>query len=213
MIRKLALPNGAYITNAYDSGGWLTNTALKSSADATLNFHGYSHDLAGQRTNQTRTLVGAAISASERVDYGYDNIGQLVTASGFDANGASFVAERNGYAYDPAGNLLRKTNDALIQSFGTDADNQLTSVTRSGSTHVLGTTTPYATNVTVNGLAASLDTNRGTFAREGIALVDGLNTFTVVAQDWYGRKGTNSRLLFLRFQWKPHRRRSETIFL
>jgi len=191
LIRKVTLPSGAYITNAYDSGGWLTNTTLNSSTDITLNFHGYGHDLAGQRTNQTRTLIGGGLTPSESLGYTYDNVGQLVIATGFDTNGASLVAERNGYVYDAAGNLLRRTNDALIQTFGTDANNRLTSVTRSGTIHVLGNTSPFSTNVTVNSLAATVDTNAATFAREGISLADGANTFTVIAQDYLGRKGTN----------------------
>lgn len=190
LMRKLTLPNSAYIDYGYDSAGWLTNTSLKSSGNVVLNEHGYRHDPAGQRTNQNRTLTSGA--ASESVAYGYDNIGQVVTAIASDTNGASFVAERNGYVYDPAGNLLRRTNDALVQTFATDVNNQLTSVTRNGTTHVLGSTSPFATNVTVNGLAATVDTNAATFSREGIALVDGQNTFTVIAQDRYGRKGTNT---------------------
>jgi RHS repeat-associated protein len=99
--------------------------------------------------------------------------------------------EQLGYAYDPAGNLNRRTNNALVQTFGVNSLNELTTVTRSGTLTVAGTTTSTATNVTVNGLSAWLY-NDAAFAKDGFSLVDGENTFTAIAQDSYGRTDTNT---------------------
>jgi hypothetical protein len=58
------------------------------------------------------------------------------------------------YGYDPAGNLNYRTNNALVQNFVVNSDNELTSVTNGGTLTVMGTTTSAATNVTVNGTTA-----------------------------------------------------------
>src|ERR1044071_3750087 len=78
--QNLALPNGAYITNTYDSSERLKSTSLKSSVNALLNSHSYSYDLAGHPTNHIRT-------DGSYVNYAYDPIGQLVAGSGFESNG------------------------------------------------------------------------------------------------------------------------------
>jgi hypothetical protein len=41
LIRKLTLPGGSYITNAFDEAGRLTGTHLDTSAGAPLNSHVY----------------------------------------------------------------------------------------------------------------------------------------------------------------------------
>jgi len=96
-----------------------------------------------------------------------------------------------GYAYDPAGNLNYRTNNALVQTFAANNLNELSTVTRSGTLTVAGTTTSTATNVTVNGSAASRYAD-STFALGGFTVANGKNTFTAIAQDSYSRKDTNS---------------------
>ena len=148
-----------------------------------------------QRRRQTRL-------AGDYVDYTYDAAGQLKTAMGKESGGAmNRLAERFGYVYDAGGNLQYRTNNALVQSFGVDNVNQLTTVSRSGKLTVAGGTTVAATSVTVkdNGNSAVAATLYGdkTFARLGVSLLDGNNTFTAVAQDSYGRGDTNAVTLNL----------------
>ncbi|HOI38745.1 MAG TPA: hypothetical protein PLF11_15365, partial [Bacillota bacterium] len=84
------------------------------------------------------------------MDYTYDAAGQLKTAMGKESGGAmNRLAERFGYVYDAGGNLQYRTNNALVQSFGVDNVNQLTTVSRSGKLTVAGGTTVAATSVTV----------------------------------------------------------------
>src|SRR6516162_9591104 len=64
--------------------------------------------------------------------------------------------EQLGYAYDPAGNLNYRTNNALLETFGVNSLNELSTLSRSGELTVAGTTTSPATNVTVNSLGANL---------------------------------------------------------
>lgn len=186
LVKKLALPNAAFITNNYDSLARMLSTVLKNSANAVQNSHAYGYNLAGQRTALTNT-------AGDYRNYGYDNISRLTSALGAEAGGASRWNEQFRYAYDPAGNLNLRTNNELIQTFNVNNLNELTTASRTTNMTVAGTTTSIATNVTVNNLAAALYAD-ATFARTNVALVNGTNTFTAVAADSRGRRDTNSAI-------------------
>jgi RHS repeat-associated protein len=192
LVRKLTLPNGAYITNEFDSVARLTSTVLYNSQDVHLNVHTYSYDLASQRTRQ-------AFQAGNYVDYTYDPIGQLKTAFGTESNGiTSRLQERLSYAYDPAGNLNWRTNNGLVQGFTVNTLNELTNISRTaGSTlTVAGSTIGVATNVTVNSSNAALYAD-GTFAYAGLTLLNGTNTFTAIARDAYGRTDSHTVTSYL----------------
>jgi RHS repeat-associated protein len=194
LVQQIALPYGAQITNAFDALARLTETVYVSPEGAIRNGHGYALNPAHQRTNQVRVGIGFTNS----VAYGYDPLGQLISALGQEAGGSPRLNEQFGYGYDPAGNLKQRTNHALVQSFTVNPLNQLTNVTRSGTLTVAGSTTSPATNVTVNqNLTATLygDT---TFASAGIPLTDGTTNFTAVATDSYGRWDTNTVTVDLR---------------
>ena len=103
----------------------------------------------------------------------------------------SRLHEQFGYVYDPAGNLNWRTNNDLVQSFGVNNLNELTTASRTTNMTVVGTTTSQATNVAVNNLTAALYSD-STFARTNVGLADGNNTFTAIAEDHYGRRDTNS---------------------
>lgn len=185
LIKKLLLPNGAFITNSYDGNARLLNTVLKNSGGTNLDSYTYIYNAGNQRTNVVRT-------AGDSVSYTYDNEGELKTAIGREAGGVTNrLQEQLGYVYDAAGNLNQRTNNALVQNFGVNNLNELSTMTRSGTLTVAGTTTSPATNVTVNSLAANIYGD-ATFALGGFSLVDGNNSFTAIAQDSYGRRDTNS---------------------
>jgi RHS repeat-associated protein len=190
-IQKLSLPNGVAITNSYDSVSRELNTVLINSAQAVLDSHQYGFNRASQRTQQVFT-------ATNYVNYNYDPAGQLIAAQGFDPAAAATNRwhERLGYYYDAAGNLNRRTNNALIQTFGVNNLNELTTATRSGTMTVAGTTTSTATNVTVNTSNAFLYSD-STFAATNFSLANGSNTFTAIAKDAYGRSDTNVSIAYL----------------
>ncbi len=148
-IKKLTLPSGAYITNAFDNMAHLLSTKLLNSSSSLLNSHSYGYNVGNQRTTMTNT-------AGDYRSYTYDDIGQLKTALGYESGGTARLNEKHGYAYDAAHNLSQRTNNALVQTFGVNSLNELTTATRSGTLTVAGTTTSAATNVTVNGSAASI---------------------------------------------------------
>ena len=72
-----------------------------------------------------------------------------------------------------------------------NALSEFTNVSRTGTFTVAGGASDPATSVTLNGSAATLYTDK-TFAKVGITLADGTNTFTAVATDAYGRWATNT---------------------
>jgi RHS repeat-associated protein len=190
LVTNLALPGSWAITNQYDSVGRLTGTWLRGPSGVATNEHLYTYNAGSQRTRQTRF-------ARDYVDYTYDAAGQLKTAVGRESGGATNrLAEQFGYAYDAGGNLQYRTNNAMVQTFSVDNVNQLTNVARTGTLTVAGGTTAAATSVTVkdnanSAVAATLYADK-TFARSGVSLLDGTNTFTAVATDSYGRGDTNT---------------------
>jgi RHS repeat-associated protein len=184
LISSLSLPNAGWITNTFDALGRETGTWLKNASGTTINSHQYVYNNASQRTQTTRT-------AGDYVNYTYDALGRLKTATGQEPGGAARLQEQLGYAYDRADNLAYRTNNALVQTVNTDNLNQLSTSTRTGAMTVSGTTGAAATSVAVNGQSASLYGDR-TFELAGVALADGTNTFTAVARDSYNRHDTNT---------------------
>jgi RHS repeat-associated protein len=115
LIRQQTMPNGAAITNNFDSVGRLLGTYLRTSAAVLTNKHEYLYNLAGQRTNETR------MDAST-VAFGYDNIGQLALAD------SSVNTEDYGYTYDAAWNLNWRTNNGSTTAFSVNGLNEVTNV-------------------------------------------------------------------------------------
>jgi len=86
-----------------------------------LDAYTYTYDAAGRRTAVARV-------DSATVSYGYDDLGQLTSATGKDPNGTPRANEQLTYTYDPARNLLTRNNNTLQQGFQTDNADQLTNV-------------------------------------------------------------------------------------
>jgi hypothetical protein len=191
-VHELALPNGAYITNKFDSVARLTGTWLLNSSGSNLDSYVYAYNRVSQRTNVVRT-------AGDHVAYAYDTIGELASAVGYETNGTIRAAERLSYGYDAAGNLLQKQTSAILAGQVVYSMNALNEITNgllgtwsagsgwSASIPVAGSTTSPATNVTVNGTSVSPYGDK-TFAQYETVNA-GSNGFTVVAKDVYGPFG------------------------
>ena len=157
---------------------------LLNSAGAVLNSHAYEYDFLNRRICQIRT-------DGSYVDYTYDDLGQLISASGKEPGGTTNRwQEQFNYVYDKAGNLLYRTNHTLAQAFGVNDLNQLTNQSRSGRMSVAGTTSCAATNVTVNTTNAIRYADN-TFVSTNHTLSNGTNTFTAIGKDNLGRIDTN----------------------
>jgi RHS repeat-associated protein len=188
-VGVLNLPNGAYITNAYDSVARLLSTILKNSTNGALNSHSYAYNAANQRAGQTNTAGDYRI-------FGYDPSGQLTNFTAMEPGGVTNrLQEQLSYTYDIVGNLYYRVNNGLVETFTVNSLNELNSVYHSGYLTVAGSTTSLATNVTVNGANAALYVDN-TFAKDGVGYVDGTNTFTAIAKDSYGRADTNTSVAY-----------------
>jgi RHS repeat-associated protein len=113
LIQELGLPNGAYVTNVFDSVARELSTVLKSSAGATLDAAFYGYNAGNQRTAYTN-------AAGTYFRYTNDPIGQLQVAT------SSSYSENRGYTYDAAWNLNYRTNSGTLSRFMVDNKNQLT---------------------------------------------------------------------------------------
>jgi len=158
----------------------------------------YSYDAGSEVTQQVVSVETWFGTAYHFNGYSYDNIGQLKTSQGFDGYPGNLpnparLQEQFGYAYDKAWNLNYRTNYELVQSFGVDNLNELSSASRTGTLTVAGTATepsgnapldanPGVTSVTVNTTNATVYAD-GTFAATNMPAVDGWNTYAAIAED------------------------------
>lgn len=189
----LTLPNSAWTTNHYDSLSRLDYTALANKWGHVLDGYGYTHDALGLRTSIVRD-IGLTNSS---VAVAYDSIGQLISwQAREDLNGPLRLNEQLGLGFDSAGNLRSRTNGGLVQTFYCDALNRLTNITRNNSMTVSGATPAPASTVTVNGQSAQTYGDF-TFARTNVTLSDPNNTFTIVAENAYGVRVTNTTVSYL----------------
>src|SRR5262249_45947667 len=110
-------PNGAYVVNYTDDLGRLSSMTLYDPSNNQLNYHGYTVDAAGQRTQQV-------LNSGNYVNYGYDNIGQLTNAAGFEPDDSPRPHEQFTYSYDRAGNLSNRVQNLLTNYFTVNSLNE-----------------------------------------------------------------------------------------
>jgi YD repeat-containing protein len=103
-VKKLALPNAAYISNTFDVVARLTGTYLKNSGNTILDSAIYGYNKANQRTAFTN-------ASGTYYQFYYDNIGQLKVAD------SPVNTEDKGYAYDAGWNLAYRTNNGVNSTF------------------------------------------------------------------------------------------------
>jgi RHS repeat-associated protein len=187
LVTAIGLPNGANIVNSFDTLGRIKETDLNNYWGHTLDGYSYELDPLGLRTNIVRNLG----LTSSSVAVGYDKLAQITSWLATETNGTPRMNEQLGFGYDSADNLHSRTNNLLVQTFNTDAADELTSVTRSGTFTLSGATPAPAIGVTVNGLSAQTYGDFA-FAATNLTLANGNNTFTNIAQNVYGLKVTNS---------------------
>jgi RHS repeat-associated protein len=183
-VGQLVYPYGDYAQNYYDVNARLTSTALENSAGV-LDSHAYSNNVGNQRVQQT-------LLAGNYENYAYDKIGQLTNAVGKELGGTTNrLQEQLSYAYDAAHNLSNRTENALVQTFGVNNLNELSTATHSGTLTVAGDTSLPATNVTINGTPAILYRDNA-FAKDGFGVTNGNNSFTAIAASPSSQMDTNT---------------------
>jgi RHS repeat-associated protein len=192
LVSSISLANGGSITNRYDSLGRLLSTKLLNSSRAVLDSEAYTYDPASYRTQQVFT-------ASNYINYTYDNIGQLTSAKGLEGNGTTNrLHEQFGYGYDKAGNLLQKTNREFIESFQYTKANALTNIGFNGWLTVAGAASSQVTNISAIYAAAFIGYANGLvyFNPDPVYLYkDG--TFAVYPDDHQAWYWTGSSYVYL----------------
>jgi len=173
---------------------FVASVSFCSNCTALLNYWGhpldgylYTNDSWGLRTNITRQLG----LTTNIVTVGYDGIGELAFWTATEPGGAARQNEQLGYGYDAAGNLANRTNGAMVQTFTVNSLNEIGNVTRTGTFTVTGATPAPVTSVTVNGAPAQTNGDF-TFASTGNSLLDGNNTFTIIAHYLSGTSATTA---------------------
>ena len=184
LVQNISIPGNDILL--YDSMGNLTNLSININAEQSS--LAYAYDLNGNRQQVWR---GINFTYDSSVSYGYDAVGQLTSAVGHEASGGTRLGEQFGYGYDKAGNLVARTNGVLAQAFVADPANELTNVTRNGSLTFAGSASTTLTSVTVNNQTTAVYQDQTFATTAGLPLVNGTNTFTVVATDPGGDSVTN----------------------
>jgi RHS repeat-associated protein len=173
---QLSRPNGVHTHVAYDALMMATSLMHRTMDGVILDGRDYRYDAAGQRSWERRN--------GEEIDYGYDPIGQVVSAKsrlpGYDFS----------YAYDPAGNPLRQSKNGFVMSNAFNRLNQILGGTWSGTATVLGEIAATGATVRVNNRVAAL-LPAGRYAATGIPLVAGTNALGAVVTDAAGRSATS----------------------
>jgi RHS repeat-associated protein len=181
LVKKLLLPNTSYITNAYDGNARLLYTKLVKSNGTIVDAALYGYNVGNQRTTFTN-------AAGTRVNYAYDNIGQLKIAA------SSTSSENRGYAYDAAWNLNTLTNNGTPATFSVDGKNQLTTAAGAACSYDNGgnLTTKGSVNYTYDdeNRLASVQTNGAlamtTFVYDGLGRLREQLFWTQIGSDTNG---------------------------
>ncbi len=184
-LQRVDLPNGQktffeYHPNTAPTGTGNGDQRLReirnlTPSGATLSTHGYTYDMNGLIQTWSQQIdASPAVTAS----FEYDNANQLVGA--LMPVGYSSTLKSHRYRYDSAGNRTSEQIDNRITSASHNTVNQLTSIAPSGPVRVSGTVSE-ASSVTVNGVAATVDSGN-TFSAD-VPLSPGTQTLSVVAKD------------------------------
>ncbi len=179
LFRVLTLPNSASISNYYDPMARLDYTGLLNYWGHPLDGYAYQNDAWGLRTNITRQLG----LTTNIITAGYDGIGELASWTAKESSGTARQNEQLGYTYDSAGNVQYRTNGAMLQTFGVNALNQISSVTSTGLYTVTGATPAPATRVTVDTTNTAQVYGDFTFAATNNSLGTYGSGFIIIAQN------------------------------
>jgi RHS repeat-associated protein len=185
-VKQLNYPNGSALTNAFDTAGRLLSRFLRGSGGTALDSNQYIYWSGNFTYQQTRN------SGCYRNFYNSNRAGEdLDAAYAAEPSGTQRAFENVEYWYDTIDNASSRTRCGLSTTLNVNNLNQLTSATRSAyPLAVIGTVSDTNATVTVNGQAATM-WSENTFTSSQ-SLADGVNTFTAIAQDAYGRRATNT---------------------
>ncbi len=179
-LDRVNLPNGARTQFAYFGATGdhrlqqIKHVAVAANPASIVSQHDYTYDAEGQIATWARVL-GAT---SSTFTLGYDNAGQLASAT---LSGSGGTIDRHAYTYDKAGNRRSSQRNLALTQWAANNRNQLTTQSGGGKLRVAGHHSEPA-KVTVNGTKATVNA-----ANQYEAFVDvtpGANTLAVTATDY-----------------------------
>ena len=179
-LDRVNLPNGARTQFGYFGASGdhrlqqIKHLAVAANPASIVSQHDYTYDAEGQIATWARVL-GAA---SSTFALGYDNAGQLASAT---LTGTAGTIDRHAYTYDKAGNRRSSQRNLALTQWAANNRNQLTTQSGGGKLRVAGHLNEPA-KVTVNGTKATVNA-----ANQYEAFVDvtpGANTLAVTATDY-----------------------------
>ena len=183
MVSQLDRANGTDALYQYDDLMRLTNLVNRFSDQTVLSSFAYALNDADQR-------IAVAREDTHHIDYGYDPIGQLLSAQGENPDSSPRPGEDFEFAYDPTGNPLHQNRNGFLLTNSFNELNQNATSLWGGAMSVIGAVNTIEADVTVNGSDAALLDDL-TFVATNIAVSAGTNAFSAVITDPFGRKATN----------------------
>jgi len=139
-------------TKTYDYLDRLTAVSSVNGSSVVLDSHGYSYNIANQRTSVTNADGTFWI-------YGYDSLGQVISGVKYWPDGTVVAGQQFGYAFDTIGNRATSTAggdqwgaNLRYENYSANNLNQYTARTVPGAVDVVGVATNTA-SVTVNNQA------------------------------------------------------------
>jgi len=184
MVSQLDRANGTDALYQHDDLMRLTNLVNRLSGQSVLSSFAYTYNDADQRTAVAR-------EDAHHIDYGYDPIGQLLSAQGQNADSSPRPGQDFEFAYDATGNpLLQNRNGFLLTNTFNELNQNVTSLW-GGAMSVIGAINTQEADVTVNGSDAVVLDDM-TFVAANLAISAGTNLFTAVVTDPFDRKATNT---------------------
>jgi len=126
----------------YDILNRLTSISSLDAQSSIINSFSYQYNQANQRTR-------VDLADSSHWDYGYDNLGQVISGVKRVSDGTNVPGQQFGYNFDNIGNRTSAIVNSQNATYTANSLNQYTQRTVPGAVDVMGTAKPDAT-VTVN---------------------------------------------------------------
>ena len=184
MVSQLDRANGTDAIHQYDDLMRLTNLVNRLSDQSVLSSFAYTLNDADQRTSITR-------EDGHHIDYGYDPIGQLLSAQGKNADETPRAGQTFEFEYDKTGNPVKQNRNGFLLTNSFNYLNQNVTSLWGGAMSVIGAINTREADVTVNGSDAVVLDDM-TFVATNLDVAAGTNLFTAIITDPFDRKATNT---------------------
>ena len=174
LLDTITYSNGDTVEYGYDALDRLSSLVNKNSAESVLASYSYSYGLPTAITAVTGGEDGLVDS------YQYDDIYRLTRETRhYESN---VIESMRRFSYDEVGNRTRYADNGRVTTATFTQDNQIVERSIGEVVDVMGRAKTEDWDVTVNGVAATVEAD-GTFIAEGLILPEGPNTLTAEGEN------------------------------